>query len=258
MAASLSGVIFVWKQAGAWVQENLPFLVTFAAGIFIVVSYELFTESLELAQNTGLIVASGILGVLVLEILERLHSDSHHHHGTTHDHPHTKVEARKVLFTDAVHNVADGILLVPAFAVDVRLGIATTFAVLLHEVVQEVSEFFILKEAGYSTKKALILNFLVSGTIFIGVGLAFLASFAQNITPLLLAFAAGAFLYVVFRDLLPSTFRAIQKNEASATKYLVAGFLGIALMFGVTAITSHSHIGESDTHDGHSEESAHE
>ena len=129
----------------------------------------------------GLIVASGLLGVLVLEIIERFHLASHHHHDTKHDHEHTGINARKLLFTDAIHNVADGVLLVPAFAVDVRLGIATAVAIFLHEAVQEVSEFFVLKEAGYSTKKALTLNFLVSSTILIGVGLGVLASFRTRV-----------------------------------------------------------------------------
>jgi len=234
MFASLAGALFVWRSAGEWVEKNLRYLVTFSAGVFIIVSYGLFTESIELGGTTLLIGISAIAGALFLEIAGRLVPDSHHHHGT-HAHGHTKTDARRLLVGDAIHNIVDGVLLVPAFLIDVHLGIATTAAIFFHEAVQEISEFFVLKDAGYTTTRALTLNFIVSSTILIGVILGLFVSASAEFIPLLIAFAAGAFLYVVFRDLLPSTFRSV-KYSKNAAGHLIAGLLGLLVMFGIGII----------------------
>ena len=68
---------------------------------------------------------------------------------------------------DAIHNVHDGIILVPAFLVSPVVGFGTALAILFHETVQEIAEFFILLGAGYSIKKALLLNLIVSTTNYI-------------------------------------------------------------------------------------------
>lgn len=254
MIASLTGVVFVWGTAGAWLQSRLRYLVTFAAGVFIIVSYSLFSEALELTTDVSIVILGAILGAAVLELTTRLIDKTHHHHGPTDsDHQHSIGDARRVLIGDAIHNIADGILLVPVFMIDIRLGIATAIGIFLHEAVQEASEFFILKEAGYSTRRALTLNFIVSSTILIGVGIGLYAVNISVLVPALIAFAAGAFLYVVFRDLLPSTFRAVVREGAAST-HLMSGALGILLMFGVNIATPHEHHG----HNGHDEHASHE
>ncbi len=245
MLASLSGAIFVWKSADSLVMRNSRYLVTFSAGVFIIVSYGLFTESIELGGRFLLILTTAIAGALFLEIVGRIMSTTHHHHGTDHGHSHDHLDAKKVLLGDALHNIVDGLLLVPAFLIDVRVGIATTLAIFLHEIVQEISEFFIMKEAGYSTTKALILNFLVSSTILIGVYLGFYIAVSDTAIAALTAFAAGAFMYVVFRDLLPSTMRDIVRKR-DAKKHLIAGVLGLIVMFSVGALLPHH---EDSTHE---------
>jgi len=232
MLASLAGAFFVWRSAGHWLEKNSRYLVTFSAGVFIIVAYGLFTESRELGGNNILLALTAALGALFLEIIGRFMQETHHHHGTDHDHDHSPTDARRLIIGDAIHNVIDGIVLVPAFLIDIRVGIATTVAIFFHEAVQEISEFFVLKGAGYSTLSALSLNFLVSSTILIGVFLGSFISADSAILPFLIAFAAGAFLYVVFRDLLPSTVRDIVRKRHSG-KHLVAGVLGILVMFGV-------------------------
>ena len=251
MLASLSGKLFVWNAASNWFNRNLRYLVTFSAGVFIIASYGLFEESFNFGGTTVTILLGAALGAAVLEFVTWLVPQTHHHHDIEHDHTHSRTDARRVLIGDAVHNVADGILLVPTFLIDIRFGIATTLAVFLHEIVQEVSEFFILREAGYSTTRALVLNFSVSSTILIGVGIGLFAADVSVLVPMLLAFAAGAFLYVIFRDLLPGTIRSIvRKNEMG--KHLIAGVLGVLAMFGVSALAPHSHTDE--TPDEHATE----
>lgn len=247
MCTSLIGVVFVWNRFGRWLESNLRYLISFAAGVFVIVSYGLFVEAHELSTDLTLLVLGAIAGPALLELITRMIPATHHHHGTENEHDHSPTDARRVLIGDAVHNIADGIVLVPAFLIDARLGLATALAVLLHEAVQEISEFFILRQAGYSNYRALVWNFIVSSTIFIGVFIGIAISNTTVLVPALMSFAAGAFLYVVFRDLLPSTVRAIVRNH-NAGKHLLAVALGILVMFGVNIITPHSH-GELDSHD---------
>jgi len=223
MLASLSGAIFVWGKTGDWLQKNLRYLVTFSAGVFVLISYGLFTESIELGGATVLVALSSISGAIFLEVAGRLIPNSHHHHGE-HTHNHSRTDARRLLMGDAIHNTIDGVLLVPAFVIDITFGIVITLAIFLHEAVQGTSEFFVMKEAGYSTSKTLGILFAISSTILLGVLVGYL-----------IAFAAGAFLYVVFRDLLPSTFRSVMYSK-NAGAHLVAGILGILVVFSISII----------------------
>ena len=232
MLVSLIGVVFVWNSAGKWLERNMRYLVTFAAGVFVIVSYGLFTESIEMSNNVALVVLGALLGAGLLEVATSLIPTDHHHHGTENEHDHTRTDARRILLGDSVHNIVDGILLVPAFLIDIRFGIAVTVAVLLHEAVQEISEFFVLKQAGYSTLRALTMSFIASSTILLGVLLGTFVANTTSLVPILVSFSAGAFLYVVFRDLLPSTVRAIIRN-GDAAKHLIAGVLGVLVMFGM-------------------------
>ncbi|MEZ4114184.1 MAG: ZIP family metal transporter [Candidatus Paceibacterota bacterium] len=111
-------------------------------------------------------VLAGVLGVV---LLFRVLPGFHHHHDEEHEgEPHSHIDARKIVFSDAVHNIGDGVLLASSFAVNLQVGIVVTLSILVHEAIQEISEFFVLRQAGYSVKKALRLNFLASATVLIG------------------------------------------------------------------------------------------
>lgn len=234
MLASLVGVIFTHQAFAGWMRERLTYLATFSAGVLVILAYHLIEESFREGGSTAIVAGSVVAGVVLLEIIHRLlpHNDEHHHHGESAGHAHTPVDGRRILISDGIHNVTDGFLIVPAFLVDWRLGVAATVGIFFHELVQEISEFFILKEAGYSNRKALTLNFAASSTILIGIVLALtLASFA-GILAILGGFAAGGFLAVIIRDLLP---HAISSAKAHNTwlSHIIAATIGLILMLGI-------------------------
>lgn len=247
MLASLSGVFFVWKGLGNFVQKHLRYLVTFAIGVFATTLFLMLRETLHLEAALPIVAVAAALGALALEVLQRLIPEAHHHHGADEqecceheDRFKHMINPRRVLLGDAAHNIGDGILLVPAFLIDLHVGIAATVGILLHEFVQEVSEFFILKASGYSSKQALARNFAVSATILIGVGLSLYVAHIGDYVPLLIAFAAGGFLYIIIRDLLPHTLAHIRHSGGMLTHAFVL-ILGIAIMFATTLIIPHSH-----------------
>jgi zinc and cadmium transporter len=259
MLASLSGVLFTHNVAAKFLEEKLSYLVSFSAGVFLVTSGALALEVFELADTALMAVLFIGTGYMLAWGLEYLIPETHQHHDPEcdHDHHHSnKTSARKLIVGDAVHNVADGIMLVPAFLVSPVLGVAVTVSVLIHEALQEVSEFFVLRQAGYSTKRALLINFAVSSTIFIGIGLSYLAVVSHDLEVLLLALAAGFFLHVVLHDLIPKPHH--HADSAGFVKHLVVLLVGLAVMSLVAFAIKGEHVhGEGDTH-GHEEEMHHD
>jgi zinc transporter ZupT len=260
MLASLSGVLFTHQVAAKFLEEKLSYLVSFSAGVFLVTSGALALEVFELADTALMAVLFIGTGYMLAWGLEYLIPETHQHHDPECDHDHhhgNKTSARKLIVGDAVHNVADGIMLVPAFLVSPALGIAVTASVLIHEALQEVSEFFVLRQAGYSTKRALLINFAVSSTIFIGIGLSYLAVVSHDLEVLLLALSAGFFLHVVLHDLIPKPHH--HADSAGFVKHLAILVVGLTLMsliaFAIKGEHVHGGEGHEHTEEQHSEES---
>ncbi len=235
MLISLAGVVFTAERLGGWVRGRMTYLATFSAGVLIILAFHLIEESLHEGASTAIVVGAVIAGALFLEIIHRTLPETHHHHELPVGHTHTPVDGRRVLMSDAVHNVIDGFLIVPAFMIDWTIGVAATAGILLHELVQEISEFFILKEAGYSNRKALALNFAASSTILIGVGLALSLASSELLLSVLTGIAAGGFLSVVLRDLVPHALESI-KRHGRPMIHVTACIAGLSLMLGVTAL----------------------
>ncbi len=253
MLASLSGVLFTHKVAARFLAEKLSFLVSFSAGVFLVTAGALALEVFELADTPLMAMFFIGLGYVLAWGLEFLIPDTHQHHDPEcdHDHQHgSKKSARKLIVGDAVHNVADGIILVPAFLVSPALGVAVTASILIHEALQEVSEFFVLKQAGYSTKRALLINFAVSSTIFIGIGLGYFAVVSHDLEVLLLALASGFFLHVVLHDLIPKPHQ--HDDSTGFMKHVLVLLIGLALMSLIAFMIKGEHV-HGDAH-AHSEE----
>ncbi len=238
MLISLAGIFFTSHHLGEWMRDRITYLATFSAGVLSVLAYHLIEESFQESASTVLVAGTVILGALLLELIHRVLPESHHHHELGEGHTHTRVDGRRVLLSDAVHNVTDGFLIVPAFIIDWKIGIAATGGILLHELVQEISEFFVLKEAGYSNKKALLLNFASSSSILLGVVLALSLASSELLLSILTGIAAGGFLSVVVRDLLPHAFHSI-RHRGQPLIHVSAFIIGLLLMFGVTTLASH-------------------
>lgn len=242
MLASLIGVIFVWKGFGKFLEKRAQYLTTFSGGVFLVLIYAMVTETFHLATSPWIAIGSIAFGVLIIEAITRLIPAGHHHHTLppSCNKKHSHIDARRMLWSDSFHNLGDGILLAGAFMIDVHIGIAATIGIFLHEIVQEISEFFVLREAGYSTKRALAYNFLTSSTILIGVLLGVTFASIESFIALLIGFAAGGFIYVLFRDLVPHAIHSSRETHTEWTHIFVF-IIGISTMILANSLVPHSH-----------------
>lgn len=208
----------------------VPWLVSFAVGTLLGASlFNLLPEALEsqTADATMLVVVVGILTFFVLEKVVLWH---HCHDGE--DCSMHKRAASLVVIGDAVHTFVDGAVIAAATLVSPALGVTTALAVAAHEIPQEMGDAAILLSAGYSRRTALGLNLASAGGGVIGalMMLGFGAAI-PFVVPKVLAFAAGAFLYVAMADLIPSLHAG--RFDAGSLRQLVlivAGLVTIAML----------------------------
>ncbi|MFH1938342.1 MAG: ZIP family metal transporter [Patescibacteria group bacterium] len=139
------------------------------------------------------------------------------------------------LFGDALHNFIDGLVIASTFLIDFKLGLATTLAIALHEIPQEIGDFGVLIYAGFKKKKALIINYVVALTVVLGGIVGYFISFSlHNIIPYLLPFAAGGFIYIAASDLMPEIRK--ESNFKRSVNSFAVFILGIILMFAIKLI----------------------
>ena len=245
--SALSGIIFSWKLLSGWIETRLRYLIAVASGVFLAIAFNMLKEAV-LEGNIYHVVTAFIFGIVFILGATKL-MPHHHEHGPHPEHNHSKIDARRVLVGDAVHNIHDGIILVPAFLVSNAVGIATAGGILLHETVQEISQFFILREVGYTVKQSLLRNLLAQLTIWLGIILSLSLASVHELEIPLIAFAGGGFTYILVQDLLPSVIRHA-KSEKRYFSYSIAFLFGLALMFTVITIVPHEHAEELELPDG--------
>lgn len=202
----------------------VPSLISYAVGTLLGVALlALLPEALALLDPSSVLgtLLAGILGFFVLEklvIWRHCHEDDCDVHASS---------AALILIGGAVHNFADGCIIGAAVLSSVPLGVSTAMAVAAHQVPQEVGDFAVLLGAGYSRRRALMLNALAATTGVLGAIVIYLAAgWVPRALPYILAFAAGNFLYVAMADLIPGLHRG--GTEVSAARQVVLVGSGVA------------------------------
>ncbi len=205
-------------------------LVSLAVGALLGDAFiHLIPEAFE-STNPLLVSLLIISGIIFFFILEKFLHWHHHEDDTSHHtiHPVGKL----VLFSDGVHNFIDGVVIGVSFIVSIPVGIATTLAVILHEIPQEIGDFAVLLHAGYTRKKALWLNFLSALTALLGVFVAFmLGGVGEEFTTWILPIAAGGFIYIAVADLIPELHKT--KNIKQSLTQITALIFGVVVMLGL-------------------------
>lgn len=247
---SLGGVLLASTRGTAFITRYHHHVLAFAIGVLLMILYSLGEEGLHLFEETPHFFVLGALGGAgLLVLVSRLHR--HHHHTTehehgTHAHTHSRIDGSRVLVADGVHNISDGLILYPAFLISPITGLIATVGVAIHEFISEVSEFFILKEAGYSTREALVRNFFTACSIFIGVFVAYLFASLESFEGWILAVSFGAFAYLIFVDLVPCVYTHAEKKRQP--QYVLATLLGLTIMLGISFAFPHEHETHEDDH----------
>ena len=139
-------------------RRALPWILSYATGTLLGAAFlGMIPKALALA-DAQTICAILLVGLIAFFALERM-MVWRHGHG-----PQAPVRGaaagRIILVGDSLHNFVDGVVIAAAFLTSVPLGIGVSLAVIAHEVPQEVGDFAILLEAGFSPRRAFVWNTL--------------------------------------------------------------------------------------------------
>lgn len=240
---SLVGLVYLLFSK--WLMgQIIPYAVALAVGVLLGNAFfHLIPESLEQGLSDTSVLGGVFAGLISFWLIDRVLS---HRHGAHVSDPKVIRSIGKLnLLGDGVHNFIDGLIIGGSFIVSPEVGMATTLAIIIHELPQELGDSGTLIYSGFSPQRVVKLNFLVGTTVMGGVAFVFLLNhwlvFQMGY---LLAFTAGGFMYMALGNLVPALYRQALGNLRMQTLQLLVILIGM----GFIQYLSHDH---AHSHDGH-------
>lgn len=188
------------------------------------------------AHELFLTLLGGLMFFFLLEKAE-LYRHTHHHEGDGHHHHHHFDHEQagrgglSVLVGDSIHNFCDGVIIAAAFLADTHLGVATSLAIIAHEIPQEVGDYIVLLNAGFSRARALVYNAISGLSAVLGGVLGYFVVGAwESLFPYLLVVASSSFVYVAVADLIPQLQRRLPWRDTLAQLAWLAAGLGLVMV----------------------------
>ena len=224
-AVGVSALLLVFPEG---VRKTLiPCLISYATGTLLGAAFlGMIPAGLRQAPANDVMPAI-LAGIVLFFILEKLVIWRHCHRVNCEIHTNA---APLVLIGDAFHNFVDGVVIAAAFLDSIPLGIGAALAVIAHEIPQEVGDFAILLDSGYSRTKAFLLNGLSSAATLPGALLTyFWLGETRAAVPYILAVSAASFIYIAAADLIPTLHRHVNiQSSLNQLMLLLAGIFTIA------------------------------
>lgn len=228
-------VFFMKKEMPALVQK---LLLGFASGVMVAASvWSLLIPSMEMGQGTGAVIPPtvGLLAGFAFLLLIDYITPHIHASGEAEGPRSSLSRTAKLALAVTIHNFPEGMAVGVAIAgalSSANFNMAGALALSLGIAIQNVPEGAIismpLRAAGNSRWKAFAIGALSGIVEPIGGALVlFLATSILGIMPYMLAFAAGAMLYVVVEELVP---------EYSQGRHSNVGTIGFALGFALMMV----------------------
>jgi len=229
--------------AKKWVKKFSFAIVSLAAGVLLGTAFfHILPEANEvLGEATFMWLLVGFVIFFLIEALIGFHAcredDEDHGH---HHHVLGKVAGLGIF----LHSLLDGVAIAIGYEIDPRLGVVTAIAVMVHEFPEGIFTFSLLlhnkmkvKEAGWWTVAVALATPV--GTI---LTLLFLPDLSGYTMGVLLAIAAGSFLYISASDLIP------ESHKSRSMKISIFLLLGLALTYGLNSVLHDSHAHDSEPH----------
>ncbi|CAH0554714.1 unnamed protein product [Brassicogethes aeneus] len=202
-------------------------------------------------SSSGILILVGLIAFVSIEklfsVIEQFGKNSENDDNTS-ENNNTKGIAEKPvkkhitgylnLASNTIDNFTHGLSLGGAFLVSLRLGLFTTFAILVHEIPHEVGDFAILLKSGFSRWHAALFQILTAGGGLIGALFAILFSGVSDSmearTSWILPFTAGTFLHIALVTVLPDLLK--EEDPKESLKQIIALICGIVIMAAVSSL----------------------
>ncbi len=225
----LCGAFFLFMNEKL-IRRSILFFVSFSTGallgdVFLHMIPEM-SEGTSFATDVYIILFGIVCSFAIEKTVHWRHChvlpggpDAHEHH----HHP----VGMLTLIADGIHNFIDGIVIAASYLVSLPVGLATTLAVVFHEIPQEIGNIAILIHSGYSRRNAIIFNIYSQMSAILGAVLFLLLSNRiTGLTSFMLPFAAGNFLYIAGSDLIPELHKDTGLKRAFLQLlFMIAGIL---------------------------------
>ena len=211
-------------------KKFLIYLISFSAGAllgdaFIHLLPETIKRGFTLTSSLSILAGIGIFFVLEKVIHWQ------HCHGEITEERHIHPFAYMNLVGDSLHNFLDGIIIATSYIISMPAGIATTIAVIMHEIPQEIGDFGVLIHGGFTKSRALLMNFLTALTAILGAIITLILNKSiENLGSILTPLAIGGFVYIAGSDLIPELHKHSDKLSKSLLQ-LLSFLLGILVMY---------------------------
>lgn len=225
---SFAGILTLSIQLGK-LKKLLLYMVSFSAGGLLGDTFiHLLPEAVEEYGFSLEVSLYLLLGIVVSFVIEKFIRWQHCHVPTTKEHPHPF--AFMNLVSDGVHNFIDGLIIGASYFVSIPLGLATTLAIIFHEIPQEIGDFGVLLHGGFSKRKALLMNFLSALTAVLGTVVAlFLNNVVEHMTLFFVPLAAGVFIYIAGSDLIPELHKEVTARKSLLQLLVFIAGIGVML-----------------------------
>lgn len=227
-SATILGILSVLYFEDA-AKRYSPLLVALAAGVLLGAAFfRLMPEAEEHFAGAHAVVLIGMLGFYVLENRFLIHMCEEDEECDLHT-----VGFMAVLGI-GFHSLIDGVAIGAGFRVEEALGVLTAVAVIFHEYPEGVIAYGLLL-TGTSKRTALLLATGVALATPAGAVLTYLYAPALGESGLgvLLALAAGSFIYVGASDLMPRTHESRGNLEAALV------LVGVLISYGLVSMIPH-------------------
>lgn len=229
-----SFVFFLRKEMSAGLQKVL---LGFASGVMVAASvWSLLIPGIEMSDGRIVPVTAGLLaGFAFLLLIDYI--TPHLHPVGGEEGPRSRLsKTAKLALAVTIHNLPEGmavgVALAGAMTSSTGISLAAALALSIGIAIQNVPEGAIismpLRAAGNSRRRAFAVGSLSGVVEPLGAGLVLLLSSVMTpLMPFLLAFAAGAMLYVVVEELIP---------EMSQGDHSNIGTIGFAVGFALMMV----------------------
>lgn len=232
VVALVGGLVFLFIKK--WSDFLVKYSVPFAAGVLVTVALVgLLPEVVHEIGDKGFLVV--LITFFGAYLFEQFACELHHH-----DHDHKgEVECATsvplVIMGDTIHNFIDGVAIAAAYLVNPGLGLVAAVSTLLHEIPHEIGDFGILLKAGWKKRKILAINLMSSSFTVVGALMVYFMNPDKEVIGVLLAVAAGMFLYLGASDFLPHANEGVSKKKS-----VLVLLLGALVMYGALSLVPHS------------------
>jgi len=200
-----AGIFLIFKDKTQ--QTLIPCLISYAIGTLLTAALLGMIPKALSRINPTLTMLFVLIGIISFFLLEKtvIWHHCHDHECELHSAP-----GPILLIGDSIHNFMDGIVIAASFLISAPIGIIVGLSVVTHEIPQEIGDFAILLDSGYTKKKAFLFNTL-SSSVTIPAALIgyYILEIINTLIPFFLAISAASFIYIALTDLTPNLHRKI-------------------------------------------------